>query len=74
MADIDLQSTTASGFLESDFDQIKAAYPAHILAVITHGTVAGTARPSGYKSVMWIGSEEPTNSTNNDVWIDTTEE
>lgn len=41
------------------------------LIYIDHGATAGTSRPdvSGY--VMWIGSVEPTNATNGDVWIDT---
>lgn len=40
-------------------------------AVVNHGATAGTARPSGYGSVEWIGSVEPTNAINGDTWIDT---
>jgi hypothetical protein len=38
---------------------------------ISHGTTAGAARPSGYASVEWLGSVQPTNMANNDTWIDT---
>lgn len=40
-------------------------------AVVNHGATAGTARPSGYGSVEWIGSVEPTNAIDGDTWIDT---
>ena len=42
-----------------------------ISATVVHGATADTARPTGYASVMWMGSVEPTNAENNDVWIDT---
>lgn len=38
---------------------------------IVHGSTAGTTRPVGFDVVMWIGSVEPTNAVNNDVWVDT---
>lgn len=38
---------------------------------VNHGATAGTARPTGYASVEWFGSVEPTNSVNGDTWIDT---
>ena len=40
-------------------------------AVVNHGATAGTARPSGYGSVEWIGSVEPTNAVDGDTWVDT---
>ena len=42
----------------------------NIMGTIIHGATAGTARPSGFLSVTWIGSVEPTNATNDDIWID----
>lgn len=42
------------------------------LGVVVHGATAGTARPTGYGVIFWIGSVEPTNATNNDAWFDTT--
>jgi hypothetical protein len=36
---------------------------------VKHGSVAGTARPSGYGSVEWQGTVEPLNAINNDTWI-----
>ena len=40
---------------------------------VVHGATADTARPSGFETVEWIGSVEPTNMANNDTWIDTSE-
>jgi len=42
-----------------------------VMGTIVHGATAATARPSGFDVVTWIGSVEPTNATNNDIWIDT---
>lgn len=39
---------------------------------VNHGSTAGTARPSGFASVEWYGSVEPTNAIAGDTWIDTT--
>lgn len=38
---------------------------------VVHLSTAGTTRPTGATTVLWIGSVEPTNATNNDVWINT---
>jgi hypothetical protein len=39
------------------------------MRVVTHGTTANTARPAGAAAVYWIGTVEPTNAANNDLWI-----
>jgi len=39
---------------------------------IEHGSTAATSRPSGFTSVEWVGSVEPTNALNGDTWINTT--
>ena len=41
------------------------------MGTVVHGATAGTARPAGYSIVHWIGSVEPTNATNDDLWSDT---
>lgn len=41
------------------------------LITVNHGATAGTTRPSVSGPVMWIGSVEPTNASNGDVWVDT---
>ena len=51
---------------------LKAVMKDDILGVVVHGATAGTSRPTGYAQIMWIGSVEPTNATDNDTWIDTT--
>ncbi len=38
---------------------------------VNHGATAGTARPTGYASIEWIGSVEPTNAINGDTWVNT---
>lgn len=38
---------------------------------VNHGATAGTVRPSGYASIEWVGSVEPTNAVDGDSWIDT---
>lgn len=35
---------------------------------VNHGSTAGTARPSGYVSVEWYGTVEPTNAVEGDTW------
>jgi len=39
------------------------------MRVVSHGTTANTARPAGAAAVYWIGTVEPTNAVNNDLWI-----
>jgi hypothetical protein len=41
------------------------------LGYVNHGATASTARPSGWAAVAWIGSVEPTNATNGDIWFPT---
>ncbi len=38
---------------------------------VNHGATAGTARPSGFASIEWIGSVEPSNAVNGDTWVNT---
>ena len=39
--------------------------------VVVHGSTAGTARPSGYAQITWIGSVDPVNKLTNDIWFET---
>ena len=41
------------------------------MGVVVHGATASTVRPSIYTVVTWIGSIEPTNAINNDIWYST---
>lgn len=45
---------------------------ANVKGFVNHGTVASTARPSGYASIEWYGSATPANAQAGDTWIDTT--
>ena len=44
----------------------------NVKGFVSHGATADTERPTGFTSVEWIGSIEPTNAVNGDTWIDTT--
>lgn len=41
------------------------------MGFVAHGATAGTARVTGFSCVVWVGSVEPTQATNGDIWIDT---
>lgn len=43
--------------------------PTLAMTVVNHGATASTARPAGAAAVYWIGTVEPTNATDNDLWI-----
>ena len=43
-----------------------------VMGWVEHGAAAGTARPVGFGAVFWVGSVEPTNALNGDIWVDTT--
>lgn len=46
--------------------------PPGTIANVVHGAVANTPRPNiGNGPVTWIGSVEPINAADNDIWIDT---
>jgi hypothetical protein len=38
---------------------------------VNHGATAGTARPTGYASVEWVGSVSPDNAIDGDTWVNT---
>ena len=71
--------TTNAGILGSDkWDEIvanstKTSYTkTNVKGHVFHDSTAGTARATGFTSVEWVGSVEPTNAVNGDTWIDTT--
>lgn len=41
------------------------------MVVVAHGATAGTTRPAGADAVYWVGSVEPTNAEDHDLWYDT---
>lgn len=63
-------TATRVGTLFEDFKDSKANKD-DALGVVVHGATAGTARPTNYDVVMWIGSVEPTNAINDDIWQST---
>lgn len=52
--------------------QAASVIAANGLGVCVHGATAGTARPTGFAVVFWIGTVEPSNAVDNDVWMNTT--
>jgi hypothetical protein len=46
-----------------------AAAAVDAVTAVTHGSNAGTARPAGVTAVYWIGTVEPVNAVNGDLWI-----
>jgi hypothetical protein len=53
--------------LQSALDAKAAA--ANAKGFVNHGSTASTARPTGYASIEWYGTVEPTNMANGDTWI-----
>ena len=47
----------------------KQAITKQAMVVVNHGTNPSTERPTGALAVYWIGAVEPTNATDNDLWI-----
>jgi hypothetical protein len=48
--------------------QSAASIAANGMGVCVHGATAGTARPTGFAQITWIGSVAPTNAVTNDIW------
>jgi hypothetical protein len=64
-------STTAGVFTNMRGMAVTGASADFSVGAIVHGSTASTARPSGYVTVIWTGSVEPTNATDNDIWNET---
>lgn len=63
---------TASHIAAIEANTEKVSYTkTNVKGHIEHGATAGTTRPTGFTSVEWVGSVEPTNAVNGDTWIDT---
>lgn len=65
---VDLDSAAQASLGKAD----SAVQPANGMVVVAHGAVAATARPAGAAAVYWMGSVEPDNAVNGDMWYDTT--
>lgn len=68
----DLSAANLSGTNTGDQDlsglMPKSSVAANGMGVVVHGATAGTARPTGFAQITWIGTVEPTNATTNDIW------
>jgi len=41
------------------------------MGIVVHGATAATTRPSTFAFYVWVGSVEPTNAINSDLWVNT---
>lgn len=48
-----------------------ASMESDTVTFVKHGATAGTTRPTGFAVVIWLGSVEPTNAVDDDIWVDT---
>lgn len=55
----------------ADFDAAWVEQPLlpHAVGCVKHGHASGTARPSGYAVVVWVGTAAPSAAENGDIWI-----
>jgi hypothetical protein len=58
--------------LQSDTSSLQASL-AKTKGVAVHGSTADYARPTGFASIEWLGSVEPTNAETGDTWVDTSD-
>lgn len=67
--------TSVVGLIESAEGVVQSGEPIPISlaynSTVTHGTDASTIRPPVSVAVIWIGSVQPTNAIDGDVWMDT---
>lgn len=61
----------ATGAQGDTADAVDTALGANGKGVVQHGATAGTARPTAFAFIEWVGSVEPTNAIDGDTWIDT---
>lgn len=54
---------------DDDAQTLQGRTPNSFIQVVTHNNSAYTARPVGAISVLWIGTDEPQNAIDNDIWI-----
>lgn len=55
--------------LSSNAATLQGRNASAFMQVVTHGTQASTARPVGAIAVYWIGTVEPNNAKNGDIWV-----
>lgn len=69
-----LDGTAVQGLVETATGTAPVGLPVPVSvaynSTVTHGSVASTARPPVSVAVIWIGSVQPTNALNGDVWMD----
>lgn len=72
------QGTTATSHSSGEI-VVHTIFAHHITALgangkgfVNHGSTAGTARPTGFASIEWYGSVQPSNAIAGDTWVDTT--
>jgi len=64
-------TTNVHGIADTAGLALTATFTANGKGFVNHGATAGTARPTGFASVEWYGSVQPTNAVAGDTWVDT---
>ena len=55
--------------LSSNATTLQGRNASAFMQVVNHGTQANTSRPVGAIAVYWIGTVEPNNAQNGDIWV-----
>jgi len=75
MTTINLTSTTGTGYLETDFDQIKDLVEGQdtgdLAQVSTNTAAIATKLTSDGSAKITVGTTEPTSPATGDLWVDT---
>lgn len=55
----------------ADFDAEWIVQPLlpHAVGCVKHGASTTASRPSGYAMVLWVGTAEPANGLDGDIWV-----
>lgn len=69
---LETRITAAFASVATKINALETKRGASGMGFVNHGATAGTARPTGYASVTWYGSVQPTNMAVGDIWVDTT--
>lgn len=59
---------TLDAFSKLTASQLPARDITNIMGVVVHGSDPNVARPSGFGVVNWIGTADPVNAAENDLW------
>jgi len=65
------ENSNTSSFSHYAVSSSRSETAENAMGVIVHDADGNVARVAGYSVITWIGSVEPNNAIDNDIWIDT---